>query len=276
MAHNGRGRDAVHAGAGLGDDARLAHAARQHDLAEHVVDLVRAGVIEVLALEIDSCAAAVLGEPLGEIKRRRPADVSREMVVHLVLVFGIGLGVGISPLEIEDQRHQRLGDEPPAIESEMAALVGTAAIGVQRIWFGACAHEAMARVCEAADFAARMKFLTSSASLSPGARSTPEETSTRAAPVARWPRRPFRGQAAGERERRGEAFERQPIEGDAVAAGKRRGGVGLGIEQNMIGACGVGGGRGHVGGPGDRHGLHHRQAGAGLDRGDPRGRLAAM
>ena len=52
-----RGGDAVHAGAGLGDDARLAHAPRQHDLAEHIVHLVRAGVVELLALEIDFRAA---------------------------------------------------------------------------------------------------------------------------------------------------------------------------------------------------------------------------
>ena len=63
------GGDAVHAGAGLGDDARLAHAQSQHDLAEHVVHLVRAGVIELLALEIDLGAAAVLGEALGKIER---------------------------------------------------------------------------------------------------------------------------------------------------------------------------------------------------------------
>ena len=49
--------NAVHAGAGLGDDALLAHAPRQQNLAEHVVDLVRAGVIELLALEIDFGAA---------------------------------------------------------------------------------------------------------------------------------------------------------------------------------------------------------------------------
>ena len=54
----GRGRDAVHAGAGLGDHAFLSHAPRQKDLAEHVVDLVRAGVVELLALEIDFGAAA--------------------------------------------------------------------------------------------------------------------------------------------------------------------------------------------------------------------------
>ena len=49
----GRGRDAVLAGAGLGDDARLAHALGQQALAERVVELVRARVHQVLALEPD-------------------------------------------------------------------------------------------------------------------------------------------------------------------------------------------------------------------------------
>jgi hypothetical protein len=44
------------------------------DLAEHIVDLVRAGVIELLALEIDLCATKVLGQALREIERR-PADI---------------------------------------------------------------------------------------------------------------------------------------------------------------------------------------------------------
>ena len=57
------------AGAGLGDDARLAHPAGEQDLAEHVVDLVRAGVVELLALEIDLCAAELLRQPFGEIER---------------------------------------------------------------------------------------------------------------------------------------------------------------------------------------------------------------
>ncbi len=53
----GRGH-AVLAGAGLGDDAPLAHAPRQQHLAERVVDLVRAGVAEVLALEHDAAPPA--------------------------------------------------------------------------------------------------------------------------------------------------------------------------------------------------------------------------
>jgi hypothetical protein len=51
----------VLAGAGLGDDAGLAEAPRQQDLADAVVDLVRAGVVQVLALEEDAAAAAPRG-----------------------------------------------------------------------------------------------------------------------------------------------------------------------------------------------------------------------
>ena len=79
----GGGGDAVLAGAGLGDDAGLAHAPGEQGLAQHVVDLVRAGVVEVLALEEDPGAARVLGEPghLGE--RAGPAGVVDQQVVEL-------------------------------------------------------------------------------------------------------------------------------------------------------------------------------------------------
>ena len=63
----GRGGDAVLAGAGLGDDPALAHAPRQQGLAEHIVDLVRAGVVELVALQIDLRAAEMTGQPFGEI-----------------------------------------------------------------------------------------------------------------------------------------------------------------------------------------------------------------
>ena len=70
-ARGDRGRrDAVLARAGLGDDAGLAHAAREQNLAEAVVDLVRAGVIEVFALEIDLRAAEMFASGV----RRNRAD----------------------------------------------------------------------------------------------------------------------------------------------------------------------------------------------------------
>ena len=54
----GGGRDAVLARAGLGDHASLAHVLREQHLAEHVVDLVRARVREVLALQVDRARRA--------------------------------------------------------------------------------------------------------------------------------------------------------------------------------------------------------------------------
>ena len=71
---DGGGGDAVLAGAGLGDDARLAHAPGEQDLADGVVDLVRAGVDQILALEINLRAAEFLGQAFGEVQRRGAAD----------------------------------------------------------------------------------------------------------------------------------------------------------------------------------------------------------
>ena len=79
---DGRGRDAMLAGAGLGDNALLAQAARQQPLGHGVVDLVGARVRQVLALEIDAhlrgsirrCAAQPLREILGEVECRWPAN----------------------------------------------------------------------------------------------------------------------------------------------------------------------------------------------------------
>ena len=55
---DGRRGDAVLAGARLGDDPLLAEPAREHGLAERVVQLVRAGVEEVLALEVEPLVRA--------------------------------------------------------------------------------------------------------------------------------------------------------------------------------------------------------------------------
>ena len=132
----GGGGDAVLAGARLGDDALLAHAPGEQDLAHHVVDLVRAGVVELLALEIDFRAAEMLGHALGEIERARAADVMGREVLQLVVEGRIGLGLLVGLLQRQDERHQRLGDEAAAENAEMAALVGAVAEGIGLVDLG--------------------------------------------------------------------------------------------------------------------------------------------
>ena len=56
----GRAGDAVLPRARLGDDALFAHPLRQQRLTERVVDLVRAGVRQILALEVNLRAAELL------------------------------------------------------------------------------------------------------------------------------------------------------------------------------------------------------------------------
>ena len=71
----GRGGHPVLARAGLGDDPRLAHLSGQQGLTQHVVDLVRPGVVQVFSLEEEPRAAGVLAEPGGLVQRRRPTAV---------------------------------------------------------------------------------------------------------------------------------------------------------------------------------------------------------
>jgi len=69
-------------------------------------------------------------EPLGEVERRRAPDIVSEVAVHLLLECRIGLRLRIGVFEIEDERHQRLGDEAAAIDAEMAVLIRPSAEGV--------------------------------------------------------------------------------------------------------------------------------------------------
>src|SRR5262249_26497789 len=129
----------------------------------------------------DLGAAKMRGQPLGEIERRRSSHIVLEMAVHLVPERGIGLGLGVRLLEIEDDRHQRLGDEAAAIETEVSAIVRAGPEGVGLL----NGHAVLATLLSAAARAARTKARTFSGSLSPGDRSTPEDTSTDGAPVMR-------------------------------------------------------------------------------------------
>src|ERR1700757_2327957 len=94
------------------------------------------------------------------------------MALHFRVEGRIGLRFGIGFLEIEDQRHQRFGDEPAAENAEMPALVGAASEGIGR---GLVVHRT---ISSSVARAARMKARIISGSLMPGARSTPDDTST--------------------------------------------------------------------------------------------------
>ncbi len=102
------------AGARLGDDAGLAETLGEQCLAEHVVDLVRAGVVEVLALEEHAGAAGVLGEPGDLGDGRRPAGVGVQQAHELRLEGRIRLRGLVLGGQLVDRGDERLRHVAPA------------------------------------------------------------------------------------------------------------------------------------------------------------------
>ncbi len=119
----GRRGDAVLTGAGLRDDAGLAHALGEQRLAEHVIDLVRTGVVQILTLEDDARATGVLGEPPTFEDRRRAAGVVALQPVQFVEEGGIEATLLIFRGDLLDHRHQRLRHMPAAVDAEVAARI---------------------------------------------------------------------------------------------------------------------------------------------------------
>src|SRR5271163_3180298 len=70
-----RRRDAMLTGTGFGADARLVHPDREERLAEGIVHLVRAGVAEVLALQINLRTAELRGQICAQVEGSWAADV---------------------------------------------------------------------------------------------------------------------------------------------------------------------------------------------------------
>ena len=167
---------------------RLAHPLGEQRLAEHVVDLVRAGVVEVLALEQDPRAAGVLGEPRHLGDRAGPAGVVALQPVELgeerrVDPHGlVGLG------QLVERGDQRLGHEPAAEDAEVAGGVGPARTRRQETSPGG--GELVVRQCPAAPpRAAHRVGVSASCAAWPGASppSTRSATAWRGSPAVTRP-----------------------------------------------------------------------------------------
>src|SRR3990172_8510622 len=123
--HRRRGSrgDAMLARARLGNHAGLAHAFGEKDLRKRIVDLVRAGVAEIFALEIDLRAAEMVPEPLGEIEGRGTADEFPEIIIELGQERLVLLRREVRVLELRERGHERLGREFSAVDAEVAFFI---------------------------------------------------------------------------------------------------------------------------------------------------------
>ena len=111
-------------GAGLGDDAALAHTLGEQALTKRVVDLVRAGVGKVLALDEDARSAELAGQVLSVVEIRGPADVVAGQELQPGLELLVGPGSSVFGLKLVDRAHERLRHELSSELAEASSLVG--------------------------------------------------------------------------------------------------------------------------------------------------------
>ncbi len=109
----GRGHSVL-PGAGLGDDALFTHTPGKQDLTYSVIDLMRARMAEVLALQINISASCGHGQTLRKIERRRPADILAQIIAKLFFKGRVVLELLIGLFKLNDRRHERLRDIPAA------------------------------------------------------------------------------------------------------------------------------------------------------------------
>src|SRR6185369_14993726 len=101
-------------------DAVFAHTFDQQRLTKAVVDLVRARMKQVFALEIDLCPAEFFRQTPGEEQGRGTSSVVSVKIVQALAEPGIATGLLIRPLEFFERGHEGLGNIAATIRTEPA------------------------------------------------------------------------------------------------------------------------------------------------------------
>ena len=105
---------------GLSNQAGLTHALSQQSLAQHVIDLVATGVVQVLALEEDA-GTGVLRELRNLGQQRRTVRVLGGEALELGQEFGVVLRLVKGGFQLIHGGNQRLGHPPPAVLTKVGA-----------------------------------------------------------------------------------------------------------------------------------------------------------
>src|SRR3984885_5035298 len=96
----------------------LAHALYQQRLPQAVVDLVSAGVQQILALQINLRAAQFLREPTRKKQWRRAPRIVLQQSIQARTKAGIAFGFFILALQFFERSDQRLGNVAAAVSAE--------------------------------------------------------------------------------------------------------------------------------------------------------------
>ena len=89
-----------------------------------VVDLVRAGVQQVFALEVNFSPAKFPGQPFGEVEGRGPAAEFPQVIIKFTPESRVFPGTPVLALQFLQRMNECLRHETPSVRTEMASVVG--------------------------------------------------------------------------------------------------------------------------------------------------------
>ena len=121
---NGGGGHAVLSCAGLCNHTGFAHAFGQHGLANGVVDLVRAGVIQVFTFQVNLRATHLAADASGMVDGGGATHKMRQLGFELGDKSGVVLVLGVGVFQLFDGMGQRFADKTAAVNAKVAAGVG--------------------------------------------------------------------------------------------------------------------------------------------------------
>ena len=113
----------------LGDDSFLAHAQCEQGLSDRVIDLVSAGVIQVLALQIDPGSTAFFRHTFSEVQRARPPRIRCQKRGQTPLKRVVALGTLVFFSQFFQGMHQRFGHITATEFTEPAHGIGDVCSG---------------------------------------------------------------------------------------------------------------------------------------------------
>ncbi|MPM86936.1 hypothetical protein SDC9_134029 [bioreactor metagenome] len=119
---NGGGSHTMLSGSCFSNDAFLAHIFRQQALSEHIVDLMRACMVQILALEVDVGTAQVTAHIRCIGQQAWPPGIVGIQLGQFCLEAGIVLPPAVGLLQFQYCRHQSFGDVLPTIDSKSSFL----------------------------------------------------------------------------------------------------------------------------------------------------------
>src|SRR4029077_9433292 len=118
MRGDGGGAATLLACASFRDDTRLAHFHCEQALADSVIYFVRAGVEQILTLEVDARAAKVGREARSKLQRRGTAGEILQEIGEIGLKAGICFCGFVGALEFEQRHHKSFGNVAAAVGAE--------------------------------------------------------------------------------------------------------------------------------------------------------------